>query len=206
MMFLPLLRCSLVGLATALVWGVANPVAAAAPADTGAPLKVSVSNVAAESIGSAPVTFGQPFRQGDFPQGVRLSSSGDSLPAQVDVKRRYADGSLRFAVISATLDELAPQETLPIELTPADAAVDAPTVRYFPSDLLKRGFEALVTFRFPDGAVRIVSARKLLEREGPQARTWLQGPVATEWLLVGVPEDERGKADEDLCVRFQVRA
>jgi hypothetical protein len=206
MMFLPLLRCSLVCLATALVWGVANPVAAAAPADTGAPLKVSVSNVAAESIGSAPVTFGQPFRQGDFPQDVRLSSSGDSLPAQVDVKRRYADGSLRFAVISATLDELAPQETLPIELTPADAAVDAPTVRYFPSDLLKRGFEALVTFRFPDGAVRIVSARKLLEREGPQARTWLQGPVATEWLLVGVPEDERGKADEDLCVRFQVRA
>ena len=112
MMPMALSRVLHVCFAAALIWAAASPLAAAAPppAGTGDPLKVSVSNVAAESTGSVPVTFGQPFCQGDFPQGVRVSASGKSLPSQVDVKRRYADGSLRFAVISATLDQLAPQK------------------------------------------------------------------------------------------------
>ena len=182
--------------------------AAASFGDTDPSLKVRVSAAGARSLRAVPVTFGQPFRQGDFPQSVRVSAPSEALPAQIDVKRRYADGSLRFAVITAMLDELAPSQTLQLELTPAPATA-APAASIAPSDLLKHGFDAVATFRFPDGAVRTVSARKLLERAGQQgqhARSWLQGPLAAEWLLVGVPEDEQGKADEDLCVRFQVRA
>lgn len=179
--------------------------AAPALADGGTTVKVGVAHLGASSMRSSPVTFGHPFRQGDFPESVRVLASGDSLPAQVDVKRRYADGSLRFAVITAMPDQLAAHQTLHLELTPAPATA-APAAAIAPSDLLKRGFDAVATFRFPDGAVRTVSARKLLERAGPQARTWLQGPLATEWLLVGAPEDEQGTPDEDLCVRFQVRA
>ena len=106
--------------AAAFFWVAASPLAAAAPppAGTGTPLKVSISNVATESIRSLPVTFGQPFCQGDFPQGVRLSAAGKSLSAQVDVKRRYADGSLQFAVISTTLDQLAPQEVITDRVDP----------------------------------------------------------------------------------------
>jgi hypothetical protein len=180
---------------------------AAAPSlvDAGDWLKVSATNTGAGTLRSSPVTFGQPFRQGDFPQGVRVSAPGEALPAQVDVKCRYADGSLRFAVITAMLDDLAPSQTLQLELSPA-SAMAAPAAAIAPSDLLKHGFDAVVAFRFPDGAVRTVSARKLLETEDRQARSWLQGPLATEWLLVGAPEDEQGKPDEDLSVRFQVRA
>ncbi|MBM4093124.1 MAG: hypothetical protein FJ276_27500, partial [Planctomycetes bacterium] len=180
---------------------------AAAPPlrDAGTSLKGSVFNMGAGTLRSAPVTFGQPFRQGDFPQSVRVSALGEAQPAQVDAKRRYADGSLRFAVITAMLDELAPSQTLQLQLTPAAATADA-AAAIAPSDLLKHGFDAVVTIQFPDGTVRTVSARRLLEQAGRQPRTWLQGPLATEWLLVGVPEDEQGNPDEDLCVRFQVRA
>lgn len=196
----PLARCVNACLVAVLACGM--PILADADAPC---LTVGVSNEGAEPLRSSPVTFGQAFRQGDFPQSLHVSAAGETVPAQVDVKRRYADGSLRFAVITTMLDELAPRQTVPLEFTPAPAPA-APTAAIAPSDLLQHGFDAVVTFRFPDGAVRTVSARKLLEQAGQQAPSWLRGPLAAEWLLAGAPEDEQGKADEDLSVRFQVRA
>ena len=47
-------------------------------------------------------TFGQVFRQGDWPQGVDLvaESNGRALSLQTDVKARHADGSVRHAILS----------------------------------------------------------------------------------------------------------
>ena len=53
------------------------------------------------------------------------------------------------------------------------------------ADLLQTDFDATVTLRFPDGVERSASARELLRVAGPDAKTWLAGPVATEWLLDG---------------------
>jgi hypothetical protein len=170
-----------------------------------ASLRVGLSNLTSQPLRSVPVTFGHAFRQGHFPRAVRVTAVNGSGSFQADIKRRYPDGSIRFAVISALLDALAPQQALELELAPADPP-SAPAAGITPADLLKQGFDVVVAFRFPDGAVRRVSARRLLERANDKTQVWLQGPVATEWLLAGVPEDDQGKADDDLCVRFQVRA
>jgi len=190
-----------------LAWGLVTLASAGLPPSGDGPptVNVIVSNLGARPLQAVPIMFGQAFRKGQFPQAVRVSVEGRTLPAQVDVKRRYEDGSIRFAVISAVLDGMAPEQKLSLELQPGDdiAARDAAVTT---ADLLKKGFDAVVTLRFPDGAVRTVSARNLLERAGEKAAVWLQGPVATEWLLAAPPEDERGNPDDDLCVRFQVRA
>jgi hypothetical protein len=73
-------------------------------------------------------------------------------------------------------------------------------------ELLKTDFDAVVTLTFPDGAVRSARARAMLKEAGVKAKTWLQGHVATEWLVSGPPVDKDGKPDEDLNVQFQVRA
>ena len=46
----------------------------------------------------------------------------------------------------------------------------------------------------------------MLQETGEGAKTWLRGPLATEWLLSGPPVDGAGRPDEDLWVQFQVRA
>ena len=149
-----------------------------------------------------PITFGQVFKKGDIKQGVLVGAPGASV--QADVKRKYDDGSVRFAVISVMVPELAGETAVAL-----GDGVGAPAAGPLPvqaADLLKTDFGATVTLRFPDGAERSASARKLLEAAGAGARTWLAGPVATEWLLDGLPMDKDGKADPDLRVQFQVRA
>jgi len=178
---------------------------AAASADHRAGVRVAVLNRSSQPAASVPVTFGQAFRKGQFRETVRVSAASRVLPAQVDVKRRYDDGSIRFAVISAVLDRMGPGEEIGIDLAPGGAAAERDVPAAAP-DLLDPDFDAVVALRFPDGTLRTASARKLLERAGTKRAQWLRGPVAAEWLLAAPPEDEAGKPDEDLCVRFQVRA
>jgi hypothetical protein len=74
------------------------------------------------------------------------------------------------------------------------------------SDLLGTDFDAMVTLVFPDGVERSASARQLLKAAGPDAKTWLAGPVVTEWLLDGMLLGPDGQPDPDLRVQFHVRA
>ena len=60
-------------------------------------------------------------------------------------------------------------------------------------DLLRTQFDATLILNCPDGTIRTASARKMLEEAGDDAKTWLNGPVATEWLLSGLLLDEAGE-------------
>jgi hypothetical protein len=171
--------------------------AAAAPVT-----KVTLRPPAGQPAKGAIVTFGQVFKKGDLRQGV-LASAPNAL-VQVDVKRRYDDGSVRFAILSLAIPELTGE-------TPVEFADGAPVQEGKPrpvqaADLLKTDFDATVTLRFPDGMERSANARQLLEAAGTAPRTWLAGPVATEWLLDGMLVDKDGKADPDLRVQFHIRA
>ena len=154
----------------------------------------------AEKGGS--VTFGQVFKRGDVKQGVLVSAPGAS--AQADVKRKYEDGSVRFAIISVMVPKWPPEMTVALSDGVPDSSAKSMPVRA--ADLLKTDFDATVTLRLSDGAERSASARKLLAAAEANARTWLEGPVATEWLLDGPLAGKDGQADPDLRVQFQVRA
>lgn len=168
----------------------------------GAPAGRVAMRVADQQARDVPVTFAQVFKKGDIRQDVQVVLPG--ARTQVDVKRRYEDGSVRFAVVSMLLDQPAPR--LEVSLTDGVADELAKPTPVGPADLLKTDFDAVVRLRFPDGAERSASARAMLETAGAKARTWLAGPVVAEWLLEGAPADKQGRADEDLRVQFHVRA
>lgn len=68
---------------------------------------------------SSPVTFGQPFKAGDLPQGETLiarDQQGTTLPMQMDAVSSRADGSVRFAVITVQLNNLQADERRIINL------------------------------------------------------------------------------------------
>jgi len=166
---------------------------------------VTVRNLSDRRQSDSPVTFGQVFRKGQFARGVRIESQGRVVPGQIDVKRRHDDGSIRLAVVTAWIEDLAAGQEARLALTPGPpAGQEAPGIA--PSDWLPADFDAAVAFRFPDGAVRTASARKLLDRQGAKATAWLSGPLVREWLVSAPPADEQGRLDEDLTVQFHVRA
>lgn len=174
-------------------------------AATAAPVtKVILRNPGGQPAKEVPVTFGQVFRKGDVKQGV-LASAGKAH-GQADVKRKYEDGSVRFAVISLSVPEIAAGGEAALELSDGVQDQLAKPVPVLAADLLKTDFDARVVLKFPDGTERSAGARQMLEQAGNNARTWLIGPVATEWLLDGPLTDKDGKADPDLRVQFQVLA
>lgn len=170
-----------------------------------ASIPVEIKNLSDRSVRDVPVTFGQVFKRGDFDRGVALSADGELIPAQIDVKRRHDDGSIRFAIVSVMLDELPPNGSVKLLLKDGNENQDAvPPVSL--DQLLKTDFDASVSFRFPDGVERRVSFRDLAAEADAESSTWLKGPVATEWCVSGPPTDNDAGPDPDLNVQFQVRA
>ena len=164
--------------------------------------KVTLRPPAGQPLKDVPVTFGQVFKKGDIQQGVLPSAPRVSV--QADVKRKYDDGSVRFAVISLWVPDL--DGELPVMLRDGVREQLATPVPVQAADLLKTDFDATVTLKFPDGTERSASARQLLKAAGAEAKTWLSGPVVTEWLLDGTLNGPDGQADPDLRVQFHVRA
>lgn len=176
--------------------------AVAAPAKV---VEVEVKNLAGNRVDQVPVTFGQVFRPGDIPRTPGIWLGDRELPVQADIKNRHPDGSAKFAVLTVLLPALPADAVHKLVLAPSAKSPERGQAVSL-SDLLRTDFDAEVSFRFPDGAVRSVNARKLLEPAGGKVDTWLQGPLVTEWLVSGPPVDREGKPDDDLEVQFHVRA
>ncbi|MCH5373147.1 MAG: hypothetical protein JJ992_04175, partial [Planctomycetes bacterium] len=118
-----------------------------------------------------PVTFGQVFRKGDIGAGQTVRCSADTQRIQVDEKRRYDDGSLRFAVVSTIVQELNAGGSQTLTLTGGTTAARSQPRSVSADDLLPSDFDAVVTLKFPDGAERSISARKLMQDAGDRAPT-----------------------------------
>lgn len=98
---------------------------------TGAITCVQISSTSTQTQASVPVTFGQPFRTGHWlhaTQGLVGKVGDQTVPLQVDEISSHRDGSARFAVVSAQIDNLAAGTTRILNLYPAAKAASSVTV------------------------------------------------------------------------------
>lgn len=165
---------------------------------------VRFESTAAIAQTNVPVTFGQVFSPGHLLAGVSLTGrldNGASIPLQLDVKAKHADGSVRHAVISAVLPTLAAGEvrTLSMFRSNASAPAAAPTAS---SALLASGFTAAFNATI-DGVVYSASADQLIRND--KASTWLAGGNATEWHVSAPLMNSSGAQHPHLTARFAVR-
>ncbi len=164
---------------------------------------LTIYNDSGQSLSNAPVTFGQVFKPGDVAAGASLEArlgTGAAVPLQIDKKSSYADGSLKFAVLTARLDGVAAGATQSLIL--ANAASGAAGTPVSLSALLATSFDAVVNLNI-SGTVYSASARTLL---GAQPQAWLQGPLVSEWLVRGPLRTAGGQAHPHLEALFAVRA
>lgn len=99
--------------------------------DTSAITCVEVVSTAGAPQSSVPVTFGQPFKAGDWKhstQGLVAKVDGTTIPLQADEISSHRDGSARFAVLSAQLNNLAAGQTKVINLYTGAKTSSTPNV------------------------------------------------------------------------------
>lgn len=92
---------------------------------------VEVTGTATVTQASVPVTFGQPFRAGDWQhttQGLVAKVDGVAVPLQTDEISSHRDGSARFAVLSAQLNNLQPGQSKIINLYTGTKTSSTPNV------------------------------------------------------------------------------
>jgi hypothetical protein len=165
---------------------------------------VAIDSTGAEAQREVPVTFGQVFVPGELKPGERLVgklAGGVTVPLQVDVKARHADGSVRHAVVSAVLPALGAHKSVLLALA-KDGKSAAPDAAVVPKALLDQGFRACVSATV-DGQAWSACADKLLA--GKQATAWLAGPLSREWLVDAPLKNEKGAEHPHLAARFAVR-
>ncbi len=83
---------------------------------------VEIASTSAQTQSSVPVTFGQPFRVGQWlpaTQGLVAKVGDQVVPLQTDEIASHHDGSARFAVLSAQVANLGAGQTRVLNLFPA---------------------------------------------------------------------------------------
>lgn len=153
---------------------------------------------------NVPVTFGQIFAPGDLASDVALVGrleNGSSVPLQVDIKAKHADGSVRHAILSAIVPSLAAGKTVGMELV-RNGIVSATSTTMSPAQLLSNGFTAAFTATI--GGVQYKASADELLKAG-KATTWLAGSTANEWHVSAPLATSTGAQHPHLTARFAIR-
>jgi hypothetical protein len=151
-----------------------------------------------------PVTFGHVFSPGHvLPANTLIGrfDDGTTLPLQTDVKALHPDGSVRHAVISAVVPSLAAGQVRTVALEKSSTA-PVPKV-YTVDDLMRNGFSASVHATI-NGVEYAAFADDAL-KEALSPKTWLAGPIVTEWLVSAPLTTNSGQAHPHLSARFAIR-
>lgn len=168
----------------------------------------SLPSIVVTSTGSSaqtqvPVTVGQVFASGDVPSNTSVVATvggSTSVPLQVDVKARHADGSLRHAILTMRVPSLAASGSTEVMLaTGAASGGSAVTL----ASLLATAFDAKVDLNV-GGTTYSSSARALLSSGTP--KTWLSGPLVSEWIVGGPLKTSGGATHAHLAAYYHVRA
>lgn len=184
-----------------------------------------ITNLVIQKVGgncdTAPVTFGQAFKQGDLARNARLAAtySGQRLPTQVDVKARNDDGSARHAVITLNVPCSAADSGKAVTLLRRQSAPEPaskPDVTL--SDVAESDYNSRVTLQI-DGTQWQLNARDLMQqvdRAGGCAnmststalfcKRWLKGPLTSEWVIGAPLQNADGQTHPHLMAYFAVRA
>ena len=176
-------------LLTLAVWTSGGPAPAA--------VVVTVENPSPAERPAGPATFGIVCARGE----VAGALAEQALPTQIDVKRRWPDGSIKHAVATVALPPLAAGARQPLVFVAGKPAAGTSVA----VDELAGVEDVVVKFQTHGGPAESASLRQAVAA-GKPVRAWLEGSLVGEWHYRAVPASDQGVADPALEVHFHVRA
>lgn len=138
-----------------------------------------------------PVMFGRAFIQGEIPPGFypQISLDGTLLQTQADIKNKWPDGSLKYAIISFILPQLNVAQSKVITFQTITDAAYQNTVGLSPippntilSTFPEFDARMQLTSTTPSAGSHTISARQMLQNNAIHT-TWLSGPIVTAYVL-----------------------
>lgn len=140
------------------------------------------------SSSNYPLTFAHVFKAGDVQsgQGVALEVNGSILPTQFDIKRRFADSSVRHGVLSAIIPEIKAGQDLEVKLVVVDESVNHNSDEMNKPEILETDVQSVMHLSDVTGGGYSGNLSADL-RSALQSQTnlnyWLKGGVVTEILV-----------------------
>lgn len=144
-----------------------------------------------------PVTLSMALAKGDVAENVTVRAGGLVLPTQTDVKVRWEDGSVRHALVSFVLPQLAADQTVDLEILAGGPNYNSGWVTK--EQLLASDFEALMSLLY--GSLQVnVSARQMLQGIA-EPEYWIKGGICSELVI----QDWASRVYGQLNVSYRVR-
>ncbi len=126
-----------------------------------------------------PISISRPFRKGDIPNFAQVKINGTAVLTQCDVKNRWADGSLKYAIVSFIIPSLPSNGSVTVEFVNQSTGNNTGFLNQ--SQMLEAGYNFDATIEMAGTVTRTVSARAMLT-DG-KFRYWLQGPIVTAAII-----------------------
>ncbi|KPA15414.1 conserved hypothetical protein, secreted [Candidatus Magnetomorum sp. HK-1] len=165
----------------------------------------SINETAGITSTQIPITFAQPLIKGDVSNEHTLkvlASDSSPLTIQVDNKVSYPDGSLKHALISFVLPELAANQTQTFTLT-TEIAQTITADSSMLTDILSNPFDLTISINETNELYQS-SLKKSLQKL--PLKEWINGPLCTEWQVTGELLNEHETIHPHLSPIFYLRA
>jgi len=146
------------------------------PPPTSADNTMTLLNVSGAVVVDYPLQFGRAFVQGEIANYAEIVLDGEPLATQCDVKNRWGDGSVKFAVIAAVVPSLLPGVSSIVQFVNTASSNNAPSnLSSVPS------YDARIVLNSSaNGGTAYASARNMLEAGAYSL--WTSGPIAQTYV------------------------
>lgn len=175
-----------------------------------------IQNNSNQAITARTITFGQAFVAGNVPHNSTINAvvQHDTLPIQMDVKTRHADGSAKTAILSMDAPALAAHTALDVMLRRISATTDH---AINPQDFVHNGYDLNIILTLHNAndtrAQQTIDVGAALDAElkAGTATTWLHGPLVSEVQIVATINSAlrlklniRGNTDQSFLTDVQM--
>ncbi len=140
---------------------------------------ITIYDTAGTGQNNRPVSIARPFKQGEIPQCVAALVAGTAVTTQTDVKNRWADGSLKHAIISFLIPSIPANESVTVHFS--NQANCNNTGALTQTQMLASTYDFQTTLNLTNGTTKTVQARTMLANG--HWRYWLQGPIVTAVII-----------------------
>jgi hypothetical protein len=156
-------------------WSVASAVGQPAVVNS-----ITITNQSGAAIGNYPFQFARPFIDGAIANEPQVLINGSPVTTQADVKNRYPDGSVEFAVIAVAIPAIPASGSLTLTFQNQTAGNNTPLTQ---AQMLSLNYNLVATLSLESTAgVTTTASAKLMLQNGDY-KLWTSGQVAQTIML-----------------------
>jgi len=156
--------------------------------------EIKITNISRVVLTNRPISVARAFVRGEIRSFAQATISGGPLLTQCDVKNRWPDGSLKFAIVSFVIPSIPANGSVVVSFSNQASGNNSGFLAQ--SDMLNSSFNFDGQIRLTGAASHNISARALLTAAGScsdpgtdpdggqfKCTYWLKGPVVTAVIL-----------------------